>query len=50
MLFIWFLAGLAAGLIAGVAGTYVYLDNKFQKAVKEMLDGIRDELARFADE
>lgn len=50
MLFAWFLVGLAAGLVVGVAGTYVYLDNKFQKAVKEMLDGIRDELARFADE
>lgn len=50
MLFAWFLAGLAAGLIAGVAGTYVYLDQKFQKAVKGVLDGIQDELARFADE
>lgn len=50
MLIAWFLVGLAAGLVAGVVGTYVYLDNKFQKAVKEMLDGIKDELARFADE
>lgn len=50
MLIAWFLVGLAAGLIAGAACTYVYLDNKFQKAVKEVLDGIRDELARFADE
>ena len=49
MLFAWFLVGLAAGLVVGVAGTYVYLDNKFQKAVKEVLDGIQDELARFAD-
>lgn len=50
MLFIWFLVGLAVGLVAGIAGTYMYLDNKFEKAVKEMLDGIKDELARFADE
>lgn len=50
MLFAWFLFGLAAGLVVGVAGTYMYLDNKFQKAVKEVLDGIQDELARFADE
>lgn len=50
MLFAWFLVGLAAGLIAGVACTYVYLDKKFQKSVEEVLDGIKDELARFADE
>ena len=50
MLFIWFLAGLVVGLTAGIAGTYVYLDNKFQKAVKEVLGGIQDELAQFADE
>lgn len=50
MLFIWFLVVLAVGLVAGIAGTYMYLDNKFEKAVKEMLDGIKDELARFADE
>lgn len=50
MLFIWFLVGLVVGLTAGIAGTYMYLDNKFEKAVKEMLDDIKDELARFADE
>lgn len=50
MLFIWFLAGLVVGSAAGIVGTYMYLDNKFEKAVKEMLDGIKDELARFADE
>lgn len=50
MLFIWFLVGLAVGLAAGIAGTYMYLDNKFEKAVKEVLGGIQDELARFADE
>ena len=50
MLFAWFLVGLAAGLVVGVAGTYMYLDKKFQKAVKEVLGGIQDELARFADE
>ena len=50
MLIAWFLVGLAVGLAAGIAGTYMYLDNKFEKAVKEVLGGIQDELARFADE
>lgn len=50
MLFIWFLVGLAVGLTAGIAGTYMYLDNKFEKTVKEVLGGIQEQLARFADE
>ncbi len=50
MLFIWFLVGLAVGLVAGVAGTYVYLDKKFQKSVEEVLNEFSERLARFADE
>lgn len=50
MLFAWFLVGLAAGLVVGVAGTYMYLDNKFQKAVKEVLNEFSERLAQFADE
>ena len=50
MLFAWFLVGLAAGLIAGVVGTYVYLDNKFEKTVKDVLNDVAEQLARFADE
>lgn len=50
MLFIWFLVGLVVGLTAGIAGTYMYLDNKFEKAVKEMLNDVAEQLARFADE
>lgn len=50
MLFIWFLVGLAAGLIAGVAGTYVYLDNKFENTVKDVLNDVAEQLAQFADE
>lgn len=50
MLIAWFLVGLAAGLIAGAACTYVYLDNKFQKAVKEVLNEFSERLAQFADE
>lgn len=50
MLIAWFLVGLAAGLIAGAACTYVYLDNKFQKSVEEVLNEFSERLARFADE
>ena len=50
MLFAWFLVGLAAGLIAGVGVTYVYLDKKFQKSVEEVLNEFSERLARFADE
>ena len=50
MFFMWMLFSACIGIVIGVAGTYVYLDNKFQKAVKEVLDGIQDELARFANE
>lgn len=50
MLFIWFLAGLAVGLAAGIAGMYMYLDNKFEKTVKDVLNDVAEQLARFADE
>lgn len=50
MLIAWFLVGLTAGLVAGAACTYTYLDNKFQKAVKEVLNEFSERLARFADE
>ena len=50
MFFMWMLFSACIGVVIGVTGAYVYLDNKFQKAVKEVLDGIQDELARFADE
>lgn len=50
MLFIWFLVGLAVGLVAGIAGTYMYLDNKFEKTVKDVLNDVAEQLARFADE
>lgn len=50
MLIAWFLVGLAAGLIAGVVGTYVYLDNKFQKSVEEVLNEFSERIAQFADE
>lgn len=46
MLFIWFLVGLAAG----IAGTYMYLDNKFEKTVKDVLNDVAEQLAQFADE
>nr|DAO32219.1 MAG TPA: YtxH-like protein [Caudoviricetes sp.]DAQ81354.1 MAG TPA: YtxH-like protein [Caudoviricetes sp.]DAX28468.1 MAG TPA: YtxH-like protein [Caudoviricetes sp.] len=50
MLFAWFLVGLAAGLVVGVAGTYMYLDKKFQKSVEEVLNEFSERLAQFADE
>lgn len=50
MLIAWFLVGLAAGLIAGIAGTYTYLDNKFEKTVKDVLNDVAEQLAQFADE
>ena len=50
MLFVWFLVGLAAGLVAGVAGTYAYLDNKFEKTVKGVLNEFAKQLSQFADE
>lgn len=50
MLFIWFLVGFAVGLAAGIAGTYMYLDNKFEKTVKDVLIDVAEQLARFADE
>lgn len=50
MLFIWVLVGLAVGLAAGIAGTYMYLDNKFEKTVKDVLNDVAEQLAQFADE
>lgn len=50
MLIAWFLVGLAAGLIAGAACTYMYLDKKFQKSVEEVLNEFSERLAQFADE
>ena len=50
MLIAWFLVGLAAGLVAGIAGTYRYLDNKFEKTVKDVLNDVAEQLAQFADE
>lgn len=46
MLIIWFLVGLAVG----IAGTYKYLDNKFERTVKDVLDDVAEQLAQFADE
>lgn len=45
-----FAIGLIVGLIAGVMVTYVYLDNKFQKSVEEVLNEFDERLAQFADE
>ena len=45
-----FAIGLIVGLIVGVAVTYVYLDNKFQKSVEEVLNEFDEQLAQFADE
>lgn len=50
MFFMWMLFSACIGIVIGVTGTYVYLDKKFEKAVKEVLDGIREQLARFVDE
>lgn len=50
MLIAWFLVGLAAGLIAGAACTYVYLDHKFQKAVEGVINEFTERLSQFADE
>lgn len=50
MLFIWFLVGLAVGLAAGITSTYMYLDNKFEKTVKDVLNDVAEQLAQFADE
>lgn len=50
MLIIWFLVGLAVGLPAGIAGTYMYLDNKFEKTVKDVFNDVAEQLAQFADE
>lgn len=50
MLFAWFLVGLATGLVAGVAGTYVYLDKKFQKSVEGVINEFTVRLSQFADE
>lgn len=50
MLIIWFLVGLAVGLAAGIAGTYMYLDNKFEKTVEDVLNDVTEQLAQFADE
>ena len=50
MLIAWFLVGLAAGLVVGVASTYMYLDKKFQKSVEEVLNEFAERLAQFADE
>lgn len=50
MFLVWFLLGIFVGAVVGVSCTYAYLDCKFQKAVKGVLGGIQDELARFADE
>lgn len=50
MLIAWFLVGLATGLVVGVAGTYMYLDKKFQKSVEEVLNEFSEQLAQFADE
>lgn len=45
-----FSIGLIVGLIAGAVGTYVYLDNKFQKAVEGVLNDFTERLSQFADE
>ncbi len=50
MFFMWMLFSACIGIVIGVTSTYVYLDKKFEKSVKEVLDGISDQLAQFADE
>ena len=45
-----FAIGITVGLIVGTIGTYVYLDNKFQKAVEGVLDDFAERLAQLADE
>ena len=42
--------GLIVGLIVGVVVTYVYLDNKFQKSVEEVLNEFDERLTQLADE
>nr|DAK83300.1 MAG TPA: Bacterial virulence factor hemolysin [Caudoviricetes sp.] len=50
MLFVWMLLSVCVGLTAGIAGTYMYLDNKFEKTVKDVLNDAAEQLAQFADE
>ena len=45
-----FAIGLIVGLIVGVAVTYVYLDNKFQKSVEGVLNEFDERLSQLADE
>lgn len=45
-----FAIGLIVGLIAGVAATYVYLDNKFQKSIEGVLNELDERLSELADE
>lgn len=50
MFFMWMLFSTCIGIVIGVTGTYVYLDNKFQKSVEEVLIEFSKRLAQFADE
>ena len=50
MLFVWMLLSVCVGAMLGAAGTYMYLDNKFEKTVKDVLNDVAEQLAQFADE
>nr|DAX43890.1 MAG TPA: YtxH-like protein [Caudoviricetes sp.] len=50
MLFVWMLLSVCVGAMLGAVGTYMYLDNKFEKTVKGVLNDVAEQLAQFADE
>lgn len=50
MLLMWMLLSVCVGAMLGVVGTYMYLDNKFENTVKDVLNDVAEQLAQFADE
>jgi len=50
MLFVWMLLSVCVGAMLGAVGMYMYLDNKFEKTVKGVLNDVAEQLAQFADE
>lgn len=50
MLFVWMLLSVCVGAMLGVMGTYMYLDNKFENTVKDVLNDVAEQLSQFADE
>ena len=49
MLFVWMLLSVCVGAMLGVVGTYMYLDNKFENTVKDVLNDVAEQLTQFAD-